>query len=137
VLTLHVPATPATNHLISDAEFAAMKRGAVLINTARGSVVDVAALVRALKDGRLSAAGLDVLPQEHLMRDEAEIFRTDGHKEEELRTLLASNVLLQFPNVIVTPHNAYNTVDAVHRIIETTIENIEAFTGGAPRNVVS
>ena len=137
VITLHVPANPSTNQLISDAEFAAMKSGAVLINTARGSVVDVAALIRALKDGKLYAAGLDVLPQERLLRDEAEIFRTDGHREEELRSLLASNVLLQFPNVIVTPHNAYNTVDAVHRIIETTIENIEAFARGSPQNVVS
>lgn len=136
VITLHVPANSSTNSLISDAEFAAMKSGAVLINTARGSVVDVAALIRALKDGKLYAAGLDVLPQERLLRDEAEMFRTDGHQEEELRSLLASNVLLQFPNVIVTPHNAYNTVDAVHRIIETTIENIEAFARGSPQNVV-
>lgn len=137
VITLHVPANPSTNHLISDAEFAAMKPGAVLINTARGSVVDVAALIRALKDGNLYAAGLDVLPQEHLLRDEAEIFRSDGHREEELRSLLASNVLLQFPNVIVTPHNAYNTVDAVRRIIETTVDNIDAFVRGSPQNIVS
>jgi D-lactate dehydrogenase len=137
VVTLHVPANASTNNLISDAEFAAMKPGAVLINTARGRVVDVAALVRALRSGKLRAAGLDVLPQERLLRDEAEIFRTAKYDDEELRSVLASNVLLQFPNVIVTPHNAYNTVDAVHRIIETTIENIEAFARGAPKNVVT
>jgi D-lactate dehydrogenase len=114
-----------------------MKPGAVLINTSRGSVVDAAALIRALKERRLQAAGLDVLPEERLLRDEAEIFRAGEHREEELRGLLASNVLLQFPNVIVTPHNAYNTVDAVQRIIQTTIENIEAFAGGTPQNVVS
>lgn len=68
-----------------------------------------AALVRALKAGRISAAGLDVLPQEPLLRDEAEIFRGGQYSEAELRTLLASNVLLQFPNVLVTPNNAYNT----------------------------
>lgn len=109
-ITLHVPATASTNHLISDAQFTLMKPGAVLINTSRGSVVDAAALIRALKERRLQAAGLDVLPQERLLRDEAEIFRAGEHREEELRGLLASNVLLQFPNVIVTPHNAYNTV---------------------------
>jgi D-lactate dehydrogenase len=114
-----------------------MKEGAVLINTARGSIVDVAALVRALKAGKLKAAGLDVLPQEPLLKDEAEVFRTDRHSEPELRSLLASNVLLQFPNVLVTPHNAYNTEDAVRRIIVTTLGNIEAFARGAPQNLVS
>lgn len=137
VITLHVPGTPGGPHLISDREFAAMKDGAVLINTARGSVVDVAALVRALKAGKLRAAGLDVLPQEPLLKDEAEIFRSDRHSEPELRTLLASNVLLQFPNVLVTPHNAYNTEDAVRRIVATTLANIEAFARGEPQNVVA
>jgi D-lactate dehydrogenase len=64
VLTLHVPSSPATVHLVSDREFAAMKPGAILINTARRNIVDTAALVRALKSGRIRAAGLDVLPQE-------------------------------------------------------------------------
>lgn len=137
ILTLHVPSSPATVHLVSDREFAAMKPGAILLNTARGNIVDTAALVRALKSGKIGAAGLDVLPQEPLLRDEAEIFRGRQYSLAELHTLLASNVLLQLPNVLVTPHNAYNTRDAVGRIIETTLANIEAFARGTARNVVS
>ena len=136
-LTLHVPATLGTASLISDREFGLMKPGAILINTARGNVVDVPALVRALADGRLRAAGLDVLPQEPLIREEAQIFReawSDGH---ELKALVANHVLLRFPNVIVTPHTAYNTESAVGRIIETTLENIEAFGRGEPQNLVA
>lgn len=136
VITLHVPASPDGAHLISDDEFGEMKHGAVLINTARGSIVDVSALVRALKSGKLRGAGLDVLPQEPLLKDEAEIFRSERYSEPELRTVLASNVLLQFPNVLVTPHNAYNTEDAVGRIITTTLGNIEGFAHGARQNVI-
>lgn len=136
VLTLHVPATPETHHLLSDRAFAAMKPGAVLINTARGNVVNVAALVRALADGRLAAAGLDVLPEEPLIREEAQIFRVGGQQPQDLRALVANHVLLRFPNVLVTPHNAYNTEDAVRRIIRTTLDNIEAFARGTPVNVV-
>jgi D-lactate dehydrogenase len=136
-LTLHVPATPGTASLISDREFGLMKPGAILINTARGNVVDAPALVRALADGKLRAAGLDVVPQEPLIREEAQIFRekwTGGH---DLKALVANHVLLRFPNVIVTPHNAYNTESAVRRIIDTTVENIEAFGRGEPRNLVA
>jgi len=138
IITLHVPAGPSTLGLISDREFALMKPGAVLINTARGSVVDVEALVRALGDGRLSAVGLDVLPQEPAIRDEAEIFRTGVNLDTPaLQALIANHALLSFPNVIVTPHNAYNTTEAVGRIIDTTIDNIEAFVQGEPKNVVT
>lgn len=138
VLTLHVPATPQTTGLLSDRAFGLMRPGAVLINTARGNIVDVPALVRALADGRLRAAGLDVLPQEPLIREEAQIFRADAQPEgHDLKALVANHVLLRFPNVIVTPHNAYNTDSAIRRIIETTLANIEAFARGEPRNVVS
>lgn len=138
VLTLHVPATNETANLISDREFGLMKPGAVLINTARGNIVDVPALVRTLADGKLRAAGLDVLPQEPLIREEAQIFRADASStDHDLKALVANHVLLRFPNVIVTPHNAYNTESAVRRIIATTLENIEAFCRGAPGNVVS
>ena len=138
VVTLHVPSTPQTHHLISEREFAAMKEGAVLINTSRGAVVEVSALVRALASERLAGAGLDVLPAEPLMRDEAEIFRTDRqHTEAELRALLADHVLLQFPNVLVTPHIAFNTDEALRRILETSLINITSFASGSPQNVVS
>jgi D-lactate dehydrogenase len=137
VVTLHVPGGEGTRHLISDAEFAHMKPGAVLVNTARGSVVDVAALVRALDAGRLGGAGLDVLPDEPLVRDEAQIFHGEPVLDtERLRSLLADHALLRFPNVVVTPHIAYDTEEALHRILETTLGNIEAFVRGEPRNLV-
>lgn len=136
VLTLHVPASPQTQDLISDPEFERMKPGVILINTARGNIVNVAAMVRALAGGKLRAAGLDVLPQEPLVREEAEVFRGPPLAKEDLEALVANHVLLRFPNVIVTPHIAYNTYEAVARIIETTIQNIEAFAAGSPQNIV-
>jgi D-lactate dehydrogenase len=138
VVTLHVPALPETAGLIGERAFSLMKQGSILINTARGNVVDTEAMVRALVDGRLRAAGLDVLPQEPLIREEAELFR--GEKAltaPDLKALVANHVLLRFPNVLVTPHNAYNTDAALQRIIDTTIANIEAFVAGRPRNVVT
>lgn len=136
VVSLHVPGSPGQPPLIGERELSMVRPGAILINTARGSLVELPALIRALRSGRLGGAGLDVLPQEPLLRDEAEVFRDETIADDTLRTLLASNVLLQFPNVLVTPHNAYNTEDAVHRIIESSLANIEAFARGVPVNVV-
>lgn len=137
VVTLHVPATPQSHHLIGERELAAMKDGVILINTARGSIIDVSALVRALTDRKVSAAGLDVLPEEPLLREEAEILRGDRQDTNaELRALLANHVLLRFPNVIVTPHIAFDTEDARRRILDTTIANISAFARGRPQNAV-
>jgi D-lactate dehydrogenase len=137
VLTLHVPATPGTHRMISDREFARMKQDAILINTARGNIVDIEAMVRALADGKLRAAGLDVLPQEPLIREEAAIFHQGAVRDaDDYKALVANHVLLRFPNVIVTPHNAYNTEAALQRIIATTLANIEAFARGKPQNVV-
>ena len=137
IITLHLPATPETQDLISDSEFENMKSGAILINTARGNIVNVPAMVRALSSGKISAAGLDVLPQEPLIREEAEVFRGRPLAKENLEALVANHVLMRFPNVIVTPHIAYNTREAFARIIDTTIENIEAFASGSPQNIVA
>lgn len=138
VVTLHVSAAPGNRHLLGARELATMKKGSVLINTARGSLIDPAALVRVLTEGRLRGAGLDVLPAEPLIREEAEIFRSDRHDTDtELRALLADHALLRFPNVVVTPHVAFNTDEALQRILDTTLANIEAFACGTPQNAVS
>ncbi|MDP3749376.1 MAG: hydroxyacid dehydrogenase [Phenylobacterium sp.] len=138
VVTLHLPGGAGTRHLIGDAQLARMKPGAVLINTSRGGVVDGEALVRALTTGRLAGAGLDVVAEEGVLREEAEIFRSQTTlSTERLRALVADHALLSLPNVIVTPHIAYDTHEAVARIVETTLDNIEAFAAGAPRNLVA
>jgi D-lactate dehydrogenase len=136
VVTLHVPSTPKTHHLIDWERFQRMKRGAVLINTARGDLVDTRALVRALAEGRLAGAGLDVLAEEPTVREEAELMRSVYERTHNLSDLLADHVLLRLRNVVVTPHSAFDTREARRRIVETTIDNVRAFAAGAPENVV-
>jgi D-lactate dehydrogenase len=137
IISLHVPGSEKTRHLISQDEFDKMKEGAVVINTARGDMVDTRALVRALAEQKLSAAGLDVLPEEPVIREEAELLRSVYEEQRDLNTLLANHVLVHMRNVIVTPHSAFNTREAVQRILDTTVENIKAFAAGKPINVVS
>ena len=135
-ITLHVPATPETHQLIADDQFAAMKEGAVIINTARGELIDIQALLRALASGKIAAAGLNVLPEEQVflegVKNPATLF-TGGKK---LETLLANHILLQHPRVCITPHCAFFTREAVQRILDVTMANIEAFVRGEPQNVV-
>ncbi len=136
IVTLHVPATPRTHHLIGAAELARMKKGSVLINTARGSLVDTHALLRALSDGTLRAAGLDVLPEEPAIREEAELLRRTFQDRHNLADLLADHILLRHRNVVITPHSAFNTTEAVQRILDTTADNIRAFIAGTPQNTI-
>jgi D-lactate dehydrogenase len=113
-----------------------MKNGVVLINTARGDIVDVMALIRALSSGKVGAAGLDVLPREALIRHESAIFLKGSAMPAGLPEALADHALLRFSNVIITPHNAYNTNEALQRIMTTTLENIAAFIAGRKSNRV-
>lgn len=136
IITLHVPANPQSRHLLSQREFALMKDGVVLINTARGEVIDIQALLHALADGRVAAAGLDVLPEEPVIREEAELIRSVFQKSHDLETLLVNHILLKMRNVVVTPHSAFNTREAVRRIIDTTIQNIQQYDSEESRNVV-
>jgi D-lactate dehydrogenase len=137
IITLHVPALPQTEHLIDARAIARMKRGAVLINTARGSVIDSRALIEALRSGKLAAAGLDVLPDEPLIREEAELISSIYANQQDIRDLVADHILLNMPNVIVTPHSAFNTREAIARIATTTVDNIVSFLDGTPANVVA
>lgn len=137
VITLHVPLTPKTHHMISEEQLERMKQGVILINTSRGTVLDSKALVKALAEGKVAAAGLDVLPEEPAIREEAEMLRSVFRKKHNLETLLADHLLLRLRNVYITPHNAFNTCEAVERILDTTMKNIQGYAGGQPQNVVS
>ncbi|WP_373527825.1 NAD(P)-dependent oxidoreductase, partial [Nostoc sp.] len=100
------------------------------------SLVDVQALLHALAEGKVAAAGLDVLPEEPVMREEAELLRSVYRKQHNMETLLADHILLRLRNVIITPHSAFNTREAVQRILDTTVNNILSFGKGKPQNVV-
>lgn len=135
IVTLHVPSNDKTRNLLSHAQFAKMKDGVVLINTARGDLVDIRALAKAIGAGKVAAAGLDVLPEEAAVREEAELLYSVYRRKYDLETLLVNHILLRLRNVIITPHSAFNTQEAVERILETTVDNIRSFARGEPRNV--
>jgi D-lactate dehydrogenase len=137
IITLHVPSLPETRNLISKERFTGMKKGMVFINTARGDVVDIQALLEALNNGTVAAAGLDVLPEEPAIREEAELLQSFFTRKYSLEMLLADHVLALQPSVIITPHSAFDTREAVERLLEITQQNIEAYIAGKPQNMVS
>lgn len=115
-ISLHCPQTPENGKMINEDSIQKMKDGAVLINTARGGLVDEYALTRALSSGKLSAAAVDVLSQEPMHPD---------------------NPLLNAPNCIITPHIAWAPRESRQRLLDTVVENIRAFLDGVPQNVVN
>ena len=135
VITLHVPYMKATHHLMNKDTFKLVKKGAILINTARGSVVDTEALIEALDQKVLSGAGLDVFEGEELIKEEKQLVH-DPKNIEDLTNLVKDHVLLGKDNVVFTPHIAFYSKEAMERILETTVENVAAFVSGNPQNVV-
>lgn len=135
ILSLHCPLNAATRHMIAQPQFAKMKRGALLINTARGGLVDTDALIAALDSGQLGGAGLDVLEGEELIQEEKQLLY-EKQNVEQLRTALRNRLLLERENVIFTPHNAFNSREALLRILDTTLANLEAHRAGRPANCV-
>ena len=136
IVSLHVPYAPSTHHLMNRETFRLMKRGALLINTARGGLVDTDALVWALDEGIVGGAGLDVLEGEELVKEERQLLSHDFSKEK-LATALRNHILLHRENVVITPHIAFDSTEALQRILETTVTNITSFLAGTPVNVVS
>ena len=122
IISLHVPLTPATHHLIDAAALARMKRGVMLINTGRGALVDSRALIAALKQGQVGSAGLDVYEEE-----EQVFFR--NLSEQVLQDDVLAR-LMTFPNVLITSHQAFLTHEALANIAETTLGNVTAFERG-------
>jgi len=136
IISLHVPYTEATHHLIDADRLRLVKPTALLVNTARGGVVDTRAVADALQEDRLAGVALDTFEGEEVWIEE-EFQGADEASAEELRDALASFALLHSDRVIMTPHNAFNTREAVERILATSIENIRAFFAGHPQNVVA
>jgi D-lactate dehydrogenase len=137
IVTLHVPYLESTHHLINENNIRKMKKGAYLINTSRGAVIETEALVHALQEKHLGGAGLDVLEEEGITKDEFGYLLAKKEGEENLKTVIANHVLIDMPNVIITPHNAFNTEGAWKRIFSTTVNNLISFNKGEPINLVS
>jgi D-lactate dehydrogenase len=135
VVSLHLPYMPATHHLINAERLAMMKRGAILINTSRGGLVDTSALLDALESGHLRGAGLDVLEGETALLEERQLLASDA-PQDALRDLLRSHLLLRREDVVFTPHIAFFSEEALRRILDTTVENIVRFLAGKPQNLV-
>ena len=137
VITIHVPYNEHTHHMINRESIQKIKKGAFLINTARGGLIETGALVEALEKGIIAGAGLDVLEEEGYLADELSLLNDPHPKVEDLKAMLANHYFIDHPHVIVTPHNAFNTTEAITRILDTTIGNITAFSSGTPTNIVS
>jgi D-lactate dehydrogenase len=128
-ITLHLFYAPETHHVINKESIKKIKKGAYLINTARGPLVETEALVAALKDGTLAGAGLDVLEEEDILKDEMGYWLKfeNTAQPSNMENVLYNHILMDMPNVIITPHNAFNTKEAITRILDTDIANITEF----------
>ena len=136
IITFHVPELPETFHMLNMKNIHLIKRGALVINTARGKVIETAAIVKALHEGIIGGAGLDVLEEEGPTKDDREFLLKGRAKEHNLETILHNHLLIDMDNVVITPHNAFNTQEALFRILDTTISNIDSFVRGTPQNEV-
>jgi D-lactate dehydrogenase len=129
MISLHCPLMPATYHMINDASVAKMKKGAMLINTSRGGLIETQAVVDGLKSGQIGALGLDVY------EEEGDLFFEDLSCD-----VIQDDVfsrLLTFPNVLITGHQAFLTQEALNNIARTTIANLEdVFAGRDSKNEV-
>ncbi len=121
IVTVHCPLNESTRHLLSREEFERMD-GTVLINTARGEIVDTDALIEALEEGNVSAAGLDVLEEECYL-EEVEYLR-QMEDECDIRKIVEDHVLMEREDVLVTPHNGFNSQEVLGTIVEVTLNNL-------------
>ena len=146
IVSLHASLSPATYHILNRDTLAQCRRGVLIINTARGALIETQSLLEALDSGQVGGAGLDVLQDERVLRDTpahiigADIVKhlrsdadaheaRDADRVRELQELVFGDALLARRNVIFTPHVAFNTVEAVQRICLRTLENIQAVAG--------
>jgi D-lactate dehydrogenase len=136
IISLHAPLTENNFHLIDEEKINLMKPNAVLINTARGELIDTKALYKALSENKIFGAGLDVLEAENLLTKPDINWDFDYLQDDVVKQTLVNERLLKLHNVVVTPHIAYNTQDANDRILHITIDNINSYFNGELKNSV-
>lgn len=131
IISLHVPLLPETKHMINAKTIASMKKGVVLINTARGAVVDTPALVSALKSGKIAGAGLDVLEDELVLRKNLQktLSKQKRQMYKDMQSMMGKNLL-------VTPHVAYSSVESNRRILDSALNDIGLFIKGKLKNII-
>lgn len=126
IVTFHVPLTKQTFHMLNRKNIDYMKKGSLLINTSRGPVIESEAILWGLEEGILAGAGLDVLEEEENLDNSRKLFET-YQSEDDLKELVCAHLLREKTNVVITPHNAFNTKEALGRIVKKTVENIRNF----------
>jgi len=136
VVSLHLPHNSETEHIINLGNIGKFKKGAILVNTARGALVETQAILEGLEKGILAGAGLDVLEEENALKEETEFLATEHIRKGDIQTELLDHILLNRDDVVITPHNAFNSKEALHEILETSLGNIKSFLSGAPVNIV-
>lgn len=135
IVTLHVPYNKHTHHLINSSNISLMKKGSILINTARGSVVETEALLEAIEKDIFYGVGLDVIEGEEYIKEEKQILY-DPDKLDIWQKILRDRTILRKENVVFTPHIAFYSQEALERILETTYDNIIAFNANKPQFIV-
>lgn len=136
IISLHAPYNKETHHLINKSNLNKIKKGAYLINTARGGLVDTRALLVALEKNILKGVALDVLEEECFIKEEKELLTKSFAKTCNLETVLRNHLLTRHPKAIVTPHNAFNSYEALQRILDTTVDNLKGFLSKKFKNLV-
>lgn len=126
IVSLHMPYCKATHHFMNKTRLNKMKKGALLINTARGGLIDTDALYDNLVAGKLGGVGLDVIEGEEFIGHEDEILSCKKSKSK-VCEVFRDHEIFDMPNVIFTPHNAFNSIEAIHRILDTNIDNLSNF----------
>ena len=130
IVTIHTPYTKENHHLINKENISKMKKGIFVINTARGALIDTEALIWGINEGIIAGAGLDVLEGERDLKIENEIVGSNSSKQIDYKIIVEDQILIDMPNVIVTPHIAFYSKEAEEGIIKTTVENIKSFLSG-------
>ena len=136
IVSLHVRFTKETYHLINKENINTFKKGSILLNTSRGQLVETHAILEGLKTGVLSGAGLDVLEEEGNLKEERELLTEEFLKRGNVEIQLLNHVLLTRDDVLFTSHNAFNSNEALHEILDVTIKNIKEYISGNPKNIV-